>query len=105
VLVLTRRVKESLIIDDNIIVTVLAVDGDKVKIGINAPREVTILRQELSQAVLEQNLIAARLAVQPEPETFQGLRKFLAEDIKEEKPQETNSPSVEKEQQDKKTKK
>ena len=61
-LVLTRRVDESLVIRDDIIVTVLAVDGDKVKIGIQAPADVTILRQELCDAVRQQNLAAARLA-------------------------------------------
>jgi carbon storage regulator len=53
-LVLTRRIEESLVIDDNIIVTVLSVDGDKVKLGITAPREVTILRMELWQAMQDQ---------------------------------------------------
>jgi carbon storage regulator len=62
VLVLTRRIDESLVIRDDIIVTVLAVEGDKVKLGIQAPADVTILRQELCDAVRQQNLAAARLA-------------------------------------------
>jgi carbon storage regulator len=53
-LVLTRRIEESLVINDNIIVTVLSVDGEKVKLGITAPREVTILRMELWQAMQDQ---------------------------------------------------
>jgi carbon storage regulator len=57
-LVLTRRIEESLVINDNIIVTVLAVDGDKVKVGITAPREVTILRMELWQAMQDQKKAA-----------------------------------------------
>lgn len=61
-LVLTRRIDESLVIRDNIVVTVLAVDGDKVKLGIQAPADVRILRQELCEAVRQQNLTAARLA-------------------------------------------
>ena len=60
-LVLTRRTDESLVIRGDIIVTVLAVDGDKVKLGIQAPANVTILRQELCEAVRQQNLSAARL--------------------------------------------
>jgi carbon storage regulator len=59
-LVLTRRIEESLVIDDNIIVTVLSVDGDKVKIGITAPREVTILRMELWQAMQDQQKAAGQ---------------------------------------------
>ena len=50
-LVLTRRIDESLNIGGSITITVLSIDGDKVKIGINAPRDITILRQEIYQAV------------------------------------------------------
>lgn len=77
-LVLTRKTDESLVIDDRIIITVLAIEGDKVKLGISAPREVTILRQELWQAIREQNLIAEQLSSGPEPSSFDALRKFLA---------------------------
>jgi carbon storage regulator len=76
VLVLTRRVDESLVIRDDIIVTVLAVDGDKVKIGIQAPADVTILRQELCEAVRQQNLAAARLATSA-PQSLDVVRQAL----------------------------
>lgn len=46
-LVLTRRVNERILIGDNITVTVLEVRGDQVRIGIDAPREVEVLREEL----------------------------------------------------------
>jgi carbon storage regulator len=65
-LVLTRRTEESLVIDDNIIVTVLSVEGDKVKLGITAPREVTILRMELWQAMQEQQA-SGQQDSQPKP--------------------------------------
>lgn len=77
-LVLTRRLDESLIIGDNITVKILAIDGDKVKLGIEAPREISILRDELYQAVIEQNKLADHLAKSPEPESFQTLRKLLS---------------------------
>lgn len=79
-LVLTRRIDESIVIDDNIVITVLAVEGDKVKIGINAPREIPIFRQELWLAIYEQNQIAERLAAGPEPATFESLRQLLVEE-------------------------
>ena len=63
-LVLGRKINESLVIGDEIVVTVLAVDGDKVKIGINAPSNVRILRQELYDTIKEENLRAAKLAAQ-----------------------------------------
>jgi carbon storage regulator len=77
VLVLTRRVDESLVIRDDIIVTVLAVDGDKVKIGIQAPADVTILRQELCDAVRQQNLAAARLAAGSATQSLDIVRQAL----------------------------
>jgi carbon storage regulator len=59
VLVLTRKARQALIIDERIIVTVLEVDGDRVKLGIEAPPEVGILRQELCDEVRRANLTAA----------------------------------------------
>lgn len=79
-LVLTRRVDESIAIGDSITVTVLAVDGDRVKLGITAPREVLILRQEVAEAVKEQAHLQELLASGPEPESFEALRKLLAEE-------------------------
>lgn len=46
-LVLRRKVGESIILDGVICVSVLAVEGERVKIGINAPSDVTIVREEL----------------------------------------------------------
>ena len=46
-LILTRRVGESLRISDDIVVTVLEVRGNQVKIGTDAPRDVSVVREEL----------------------------------------------------------
>ncbi len=83
-LVLTRRIDESIIIDDRIVVTVLAIEGDKVKIGVAAPREISILRQELWQAIHDQDRLAEKLAEGITPDTFEELRKLLAEESSEE---------------------
>lgn len=88
-LVLTRQKEQSLLIGDDIKVTVLAVEGDKVKLGISAPREVTVLREELHQAVKEQDQIATRLAEGPEPNTFKHLRELLQESLPEEQAEKT----------------
>jgi carbon storage regulator len=48
-LVLSRRVGEEIIINDNIRVTVVAVKGDRVRLGIVAPRDVTVDRSEVHQ--------------------------------------------------------
>jgi carbon storage regulator len=63
-LVLGRKANESLMIGEDIVVTVLAVEGDRIKIGIKAPANVRILRHELYDAIKEENLRAAKLAAQ-----------------------------------------
>jgi carbon storage regulator len=47
-LVLTRRVGESLLIGDDIKVDVIQISGSQVKLGISAPREIPVLRQEIA---------------------------------------------------------
>lgn len=49
-LVLQRKVGESIYVGDNIIITVQDVSGDRVKISIDAPREISIVREELLEA-------------------------------------------------------
>lgn len=55
-LVLSRKRNESVIINDNIVVTVIDVRGDKVRIGIEAPRDVSVHRQEVLEAILREKL-------------------------------------------------
>jgi carbon storage regulator len=59
VLVLTRKPEQSLRLGDNITVTVLAIEGDRVKLGIEAPRAVSVLRQELFMQIQAANAAAA----------------------------------------------
>jgi len=59
VLVLARKLDESIVIGDNIIVKVVSVENGVVKLGIDAPEEVSIMRSELLEQVKEQNLSAA----------------------------------------------
>ena len=46
-LILTRRVGETLVIGDNVTVTVLGVKGNQVRIGVNAPKDVSVHREEI----------------------------------------------------------
>jgi len=57
-LVLTRKPGERILIGDNIVVTILDSRGDGVRIGIDAPRGITIQREEVLKAVAEANLAA-----------------------------------------------
>lgn len=50
-LVLTRKKNESIIIGDSISIMVIEIRGDKVRLGINAPREVPVHRQEVHEAI------------------------------------------------------
>ena len=50
-LVLTRRVGEKIIIGENVTVTVLAVKGGQIRIGIDAPREIQVHREEIYQRI------------------------------------------------------
>ncbi|MEJ5944081.1 carbon storage regulator CsrA [Pseudokineococcus basanitobsidens] len=58
-LVLTRRAGESIVIGDDVVVTVVEVRGDVVRLGIDAPRSVQVHREEVYRAVVEANRTAA----------------------------------------------
>ncbi|OBZ09940.1 MULTISPECIES: carbon storage regulator CsrA [Bacillales] len=59
-LVLSRKSDESIIIGGNIEIVVLGVEGDNVKLGIRAPKEVDIYRKEIYLTIQAQNLAAAK---------------------------------------------
>ncbi|NIP84057.1 MAG: carbon storage regulator CsrA [Planctomycetales bacterium] len=60
-LVLSRQRDESIMIGDNIVVTIVDVRGDKVRLGIEAPTEIPVHRQEVYEAIQRENRRASRL--------------------------------------------
>ncbi len=55
-LILTRRLGEVLIIGDNVKVTVLGVKGNQVRLGVNAPKEVSVHREEIYDLIQKEKL-------------------------------------------------
>jgi carbon storage regulator len=72
-LVLTRRPGESIVVGENIVVTVIEIKGGQVRIGVDAPREVDVYREEIYEQVKQENLAAIanadriRKAIQDSP--------------------------------------
>jgi carbon storage regulator len=60
-LVLSRKAEQTLLLGSDIAVTVLSIEGDRVKLGITAPRNIPVLREEIFSQVREANAGAATL--------------------------------------------
>ena len=60
-LVLSRQRDESIVIGDNIVVTIVDIRGDKVRLGINAPSEIPVHRREIHEAIQRENNPSAQL--------------------------------------------
>ncbi|MBS1213817.1 MAG: csrA [Proteobacteria bacterium] len=58
-LILTRRVGETLMIGDEVTVTVLGVKGNQVRIGVNAPKDVSVHREEIYERIKKEQQAAA----------------------------------------------
>ena len=68
-LVLSRQRDESIIIGDNIVVTIVDIRGDKVRLGIDAPTEIPVHRREIYEAIQRENLRASQV----DPKDTRGL--------------------------------
>lgn len=58
-LILTRKATESVIIGDDVTVTVLGINGNQVRLGISAPKETTVYREEIYQKIKAKNGVNA----------------------------------------------
>jgi len=59
-LVLTRKSGESLIVGEDVIITVVEIKGGQVKLGVDAPKSIAIYRTELLEKITRQNIAAAK---------------------------------------------
>ncbi|MBA4291861.1 carbon storage regulator [bacterium] len=67
-LVLTRKVNQSIVIGDGVEVVVLEVRGEQVRIGIKAPRDVAVHRKEIYEQIQEENVTASGTDIGDVPE-------------------------------------
>jgi len=82
-LVLTRKKGQKLIINDNIEITILETRGESVKIGINAPRDVTIFREEIYEEIKKANEQSQQELITADIDQLlgiQGLKKDISDD-------------------------
>ncbi len=79
-LVLSRLRDETIMIGDDIEITVVDIRGDKVRLGINAPRSVQVHRKEVYEAIQRENADASRVQLRDLPSGGQGLRHLKGPD-------------------------
>ena len=78
-LVLSRKKNESIVVDDSIVITVVEIRGDKVRLGIEAPREVPIHRSEVREAMAAQAEAEQLEAGRPEIEQAASITPVVEE--------------------------
>ncbi|HHU22238.1 MAG TPA: carbon storage regulator CsrA [Clostridiales bacterium] len=66
-LVLTRKTNEGILVGDEIKVTVISIEGDRVRLGIEAPQNIRVIREELIMEIGNENRMAAQSEYRPLP--------------------------------------
>ncbi|MBN1697010.1 MAG: carbon storage regulator CsrA [Spirochaetales bacterium] len=74
-LILTRKINETIMIGDRIEISIVDIKGDQVKVGIRAPRHVKVYRQEVYQAIQKENIEA----LQTKPDVIPLLDNLLGD--------------------------
>ncbi|NMA25069.1 MAG: carbon storage regulator CsrA [Clostridiales bacterium] len=64
-LVLTRKQNEGILIGNDIVITVINIEGDKIRLGIEAPKNVRVIREELLREIGQENRMAAQSEYRP----------------------------------------
>ena len=80
-LILARKLNESIIIGDQIVVSVVDVKGDQVKLGISAPKNIKVYREEVYRAIQRENIEALKT----KPDILPSLERFMQKGMNSEK--------------------
>jgi len=75
-LILGRRKGESILIGDDIEITIVDIQGDYIRMGIQAPRQVSIVRKEIKEQIREENIKAAEKS-EGLPALLEEMKKFI----------------------------
>ena len=97
-LVLSRQRDESIMIGDNVEITIVDVRGDKVRLGITAPREIPVHRREIYDTIQREKAAAAAAEKSP-AESPEEAPEAKSEEASEDKPEEVSQEQPEKEPQ------
>ena len=81
-LVLTRKKDQALVIGDDIEITVLDIQGDQIRLGVEAPKNVKIFRKELYLEILEENKNAAKPAARVPNSDIKNILQLTKPDAK-----------------------
>lgn len=76
-LVLSRRKDETIMIGDNIEITIVDIKGDTVRVGINAPRDISVHRKEIYEAIQQENIQASKQQSVPDTAALGGIAALL----------------------------
>jgi carbon storage regulator len=77
-LVLARKINESIMIGDEIEIVVIDIKGDQVKLGVKAPKKITVHRKEIYDEIRQENISA--LNTRFKPESLRDLSDFFVDD-------------------------
>ncbi|MBQ5491359.1 MAG: carbon storage regulator CsrA [Treponema sp.] len=78
-LILSRKIDEKIKIGNDITITVIGVNGDQVKVGVEAPKNVKVFRQEVFEAIQQENKQAA---ASERPQRMEDMLKLLSTKLK-----------------------
>lgn len=81
-LILTRRAEEKIKIGDKIVISILGIEGNHVKLGIDAPREISILRMEVFEQIQKENIESAKKEITDVTTAAQLIKKRFSQEKK-----------------------